>query len=93
MEVGFDVNTRTTTLILYIKKGTATFFSVYAHTLYANSQIKNIFYDKLNHIVTKLPKHYQLIFLEGADHDSWTPCLEQIGFGKMSYNVLRKISA
>ena len=41
-------NERITTVRLQVKKGTATFVSIYAHTLYADKQVKTVFYSKLN---------------------------------------------
>ena len=92
VEFGSDGNKRITTLRLQTRKGTATLVSVYAHTLYADEQVKDVFYSKLNLIVSKLPKHDQLVIpgdfnaRVGADHDSWTPCLGHFGFGKMNSN-------
>ena len=63
MEVGSDGNKRITTLRLHTKKGTATLHNIYAHTLYTDEQVKYLFYEKLNHIVCKLAKHYQFVNL------------------------------
>ena len=63
VEVGSDGNERITTLRLHTKKGTATLVSVYAHTLYSDEQVKYTFYEKLNLIVSKLPKRDQLVIL------------------------------
>ena len=77
VEIGSDGNECITTLCLQNKKGKATLVSVYAHTLYADEQVKDVFYSKLNLLVSKLPKHDQLVILDdfnvwiGADHDSW----------------------
>ena len=49
------------TLSLQPKKGTATLVILYAHTLYAYGQVKYVFYSKTNFIVSKLPKHDQLV--------------------------------
>ncbi|MEL6806088.1 MAG: endonuclease/exonuclease/phosphatase family protein, partial [Bacteroidota bacterium] len=92
VEVGSDGNERIATLRLHTKKGTATLVSVYAHTLYADDDVKDAFYERLNLIVGNLPKHDQLVILGdfnarvGADHDSWAPCLGHFGFGKMNSN-------
>ena len=81
MEFGSDGNERITTLRLQTKKGRATLVSVYAHTLYADEQINDVFHLKLNFIVSKLLKHDQLVNLGdfntrvGAAHDFWTPFL------------------
>ena len=93
VEVGFDGNERITTLRLQKKKGTTTLVNVYAHTLYADEQVKDVFYSELNLIVSKLPRHDQLVILGdfnsrvGADHESWTPCLGNFGFGKINSNA------
>ena len=42
---GSDGNERITTLRLQTKKGTATFVSVYAHTLHSDEQVKYTFYE------------------------------------------------
>ena len=91
MEVGFDGYERITTLRLHTKKGTATLVSVYAHTLYADEQVNDVFYEKLNLIVSKLLKHDQFVVIlsdfnerVGADHDSRIFC-----FGKMNLNGQR----
>ena len=93
MEVGSDGNEHITTLRLHTKKGTSTFVSVYALTLYADEQ--DVFYLRLNLIVSKLPKHDQLVILNdfnarvSADRDSWIPCLGHFGFGKINSNGQR----
>ena len=95
VEVGSDGNERITTLRLHTRKGTATLVSAYAPTLYSDEQVKNNFYEKLNLIVSKLPKRDQLVILGdfnarvGSDHDSWAPCLGHFGIGKMNSNGQR----
>ena len=90
MEVEFDGDERIITLRLHTKKGTAILFSLYAHTLYADEQVKYVFYLKQNLIVSKLPKHDHLDTLGdfnarvGADHVSSTSCLGHFGFGKIN---------
>ena len=50
-------------LIVYTpKKGPATLVSVYAHTLYADEQIKDVFYSRLNLIVKNYPNMTSLSF-------------------------------
>ena len=44
VEIGSDDNNRITTLRLHTKKRTATFGSVYAHTLYSDEQVKYTFF-------------------------------------------------
>ena len=58
-----DGNERSTTLYLQQKTGTATLVSEYAHTLYADEQVKDVFYEKINLVFIKLPKHYQFVIL------------------------------
>ena len=76
MEVEFDGDERIITLRLHTKKGTAILVSLYAHTLYADEQVKDIFYEIINLIINKIPKHDQLCILGdfnvrvGADYDS-----------------------
>ena len=62
MEKGSDGNKHTTTLCLDTKKGKAIHVSVYAHTLYADEQVKYVFYEVLNLIVSKLPNMTSLSF-------------------------------
>ena len=95
MEVEFDGDERIITLRLHTKKGTAILVSLYAHTLYADEQVKYVFYLKQNLIVSKLPKHDHILILTdfnarvGSDHDSFTPCLGYFGFGKINSNGQR----
>ena len=92
MELGSDGNKCIITLRLHTKKGTAILVNKYAHALYTDEQVKYIFYEKLNQIVCKLPKHYQLVNLGNfnarvrTNHDFWTPCLGHFDFGKINSN-------
>ena len=76
VKFGSDGNERITILHLHNKKGRLTLVRVYAHTLYADEQVKDIFYEIINLIINKIPKHDQLCILGdfnvrvGADYDS-----------------------
>ena len=56
--------------------------------LYDDEQVKDVFYEILNHIVSRLPEHDHFVILGnfnatvGADHEFWITCLAQFGFGK-----------
>ena len=95
VELGEDGNERLLTLRLHTTNGTATLVSAYAPTLYSADEVKDAFYERLHHIISKTPKQDHLILLGdfnarvGTDYESWTPCLGKFGIGKQNSNGLR----
>ena len=68
---------------------------MYAPTLSATPDTKDMFYENLASIIRNIPNKEQVVVLGdfnarvGADHDSWPSCLGQFGVGKMNENEQR----
>lgn len=83
---------RLLTLLLNTTAGLLTLVSVYAPTLSATPDIKDVFYDQLTATISNIPNKEQLILLGdfnarvGADKGSWPSCLGKFGIGKMNDN-------
>ena len=79
---------RLPTLRLNSITGPVTLISVYAPTLSATPDTKDMFYENLASITRNIPSKEQVVLLGdfnarvGADHDSWPSCLGQFGVGK-----------
>ena len=95
VEPGSGGSERLLTLRLNSTTGPVTLISVYAPTLSATPDTKDIFYENLVSIIRNIPRKEQVVVLGdfnarvGADHDSWSSCLGQFGVGKMNENGQR----
>ena len=95
VEPGSGGSERLLTLRLNSATGPVTLFSVYAPTLSATPDTKDMFYENLASIIRNIPSKEQVVVLGdfnarvGADHDSWPSCLGQFGVGKMNENGQR----
>ena len=87
VEPGSGGSKRLLTLRLNSTTGTVTIISVYAPTLFAAPDTKDMFYENLAAIIRNIPSKEQVVVLGdfnarvGADHDSWPSCLAQLGVG------------
>ena len=92
IEPGSNGSERLLTLRLNTTAVPVTLVSVYAPTISATSDLKDVFYENLAAIISSVPKNEQLVLLGdfnarvGADHDTWPSCLGQFGVGKMNEN-------
>ena len=92
VEPGIGGSERHLTLRLNSTTGPVTLISVYAPTLSATPDTKDMFHDNLASIIRNIPSKEQVVVLGdfsarvGADHDSWPSCLGQFGVGKMNEN-------
>ena len=83
------------TLLLNTATGPVTLINVYAPTLSATPDTKDMFYENLTSIIRNIPSKKQVVVLGdfcvrvGADHDSWPTCLGQFVVGKMNENGQR----
>ena len=70
--------------------GLVTLISMYAPTLSATPDTKDMFYENLASIFRSMPSKEQIALLGdfntrvGANYDSWPSCLDQFGVGKMN---------
>ena len=92
VEPGSGGSERLLTLHLNSTTGPITLITVYAPTLSATPDTKDIFYENRTFIIRNIPSKEQVVVLGdfnarvGADHDSWPFCLDQFGVGKMNEN-------
>ena len=92
VEPGSGGSERLLTLRLNSATGSVTRISVYALSLSATPDTKDMFYENLASIIRKIPSKEQVVVLGDfnarvcADHDSWTFCLGQCGVGKVNEN-------
>ena len=90
VEPGSGGSERLLTLHLNSTTGPVTLISVYAPTLSATPDTKDMFYENLASIIRNVPSKEQVVVLGdfnprvGADHNSWPSCLGQFGVGKMN---------
>ena len=86
---------RILTLRLNTTRGPATIVSVYAPTLAASPEEKDMFYGNLSASIRDIPNSEQLFLLGdfnarvGADHNSWPLNLGSFGVGTMNENGQR----
>ena len=77
------------------KKRTATFISAYAPTLTNPDDVKDIFYEELEALISTVSQSDKLILLgdfnghAGKDHHAWEGVLGHYGIGKCNSNGLR----
>ena len=79
------------TLRLNSTTGPVTQISVYAPTLSATPDTKDMFYENLAAVIRNIPRKEQVVLGDfnakmGADHDSWPSYLGQFRVGKMNEN-------
>ena len=92
VEPGSGGSERFLTLRLDSTTGPVTLISVYAPTLSAAPDTKDMFYENLASIIRNIPSREEVVLLcdfnarVGADYDSWSSCLSQFGVGKMNEN-------
>ena len=95
VEPGSGGSERLLTLRLHSTTGPVTLISVYASTLSATPDTKDMFYENLTSIIRNIPSREQVVLLcdfnarVGADYDSGFSCLGQFGVGKMNENGQR----
>ena len=95
VESGSGGSERLLTLRLNSTTGPVTLISVYAPTLSATPDTKDMFYENLASIIRNIPRKEQVVVLGdfnarvGTDHDSWPSCLGHFGMGKMNGNGQR----
>ena len=80
VETGSGGSERLLTLRLNSTTGPVTLISVYAPTLSATPDTKDMFYENLASIIRNIPSKEQVVLGDfnarvGADHDSWPSCL------------------
>jgi hypothetical protein len=82
-------------LRLTTSSGTANIISAYAPTLCSTPEEKDQFYDRLDRVVSGIPRAENLYLLGdfnarvGADYESWPTCLGIHGIGKINENGQR----
>ena len=90
VEPGSGDSERLLALRLNSTTGPVTVISVYAPTLSATPDTKDVFYENVASIIRNIPSKEQVVVLGdfnarvGEDHDSWPSCLGQFGVGKMN---------
>ena len=95
VEPGSGGSERLLTLRLNSTTGPVTLISVYAPTLSATPDTKDMFYENLASIIRNITSMEQVVVLAdfnarvSADHDSWPSSLGQFGVGKMNENGQR----
>ena len=95
IEPGSNGSERLLTLRLNSTIGPVTLISVYAPTLPATPDTKDMFYENLVSTIRNIPSKEQVVLLgdfnarAGADHDSWHSCLGQFAVGKMNEHEQR----
>ena len=78
------------TLRLNSTTGPVTLISVYAPTLSASPDTKDMFYENLTSMIRNIPSTEQVVVLGdfnsrvGAGHDWWPSCLGHFGVGKIN---------
>ena len=93
--LGTNGSERILTLRLNTTRGPATIVSVYAPTLAASPEEKDMFYGNLSASIRDIPNSEQLFLLGdfnarvGADHNSWPLNLGSFGVGTMNENGQR----
>ena len=95
VDPGSGGSERTLTLRLNSTTDPVTLISVYAPTLSATPDTKDMFYENVASIIRNIPSKEQVVVLGdfnarvGEDQDSWPSCLGQFGVGKMNENGQR----
>ena len=95
VEPGSGGSERLLTLRLNSSTGPVTLISVYAPTLSATPDTKDMFYENLASIIRNIPNKEQVVVLGdfnarvGTDHDSLPSYLDQFEVGKMNENGQR----
>ena len=95
VEPGSGGSERLLTLRLNSATDPVTLISVYAPTLSATPDTKDMFHENLAAIIRNIPSKEQVVVLGdfnarvGANHDSWPSCLGQLGVGKTNENGQR----
>ena len=95
VEPGSDGSKHLLTLRLDSATGPVTLISVYAPTLSATPDTKDMFYENRASIIRNIHSNEQVVLLGdfnarvGADHESWPSCRGQFGVGKMNENGQR----
>ena len=90
VQPGSGSSERLLTLRLNSTTGPVTLISVYAPTLSATPDTKDMFYENLVSTIRNIPSKEQVVVLGDfsarvdTDHDSWPSCLGQFGVGKMN---------
>ncbi|KAI8505331.1 hypothetical protein Bbelb_174400 [Branchiostoma belcheri] len=86
---------RIITIRLSTHEGPVNLLSVYAPTLQATSEVKDLFYEQLDSVLKAIPTSEHIFMLGdfnarvGADHESWYDVLGHHGIGKMNENGQR----
>ena len=95
VELGGIGTERFLSMRLNTSEGSVNLLSVYAPTLTASNDVKDVFYSQLEGIIAQYPKQEALVILGdfnarvGSDQDAWPTCLGHFGVGKTNDNGQR----